>query len=303
MPPLKFFLKFFTLDIIIKEKDGGTMRDFDEFTKIAKKEYNREDYPYGYKRGRGYIARKTLKTMGIGAGAGALIGPMLPPYLLIPAPVKSALGAGIGGTTGFLVGKDDARDERDLSWASTASQKRLKGIQNKITHKAYNLDDQIHPMYFDAFDKTPQAKSIRKELGAKGMSKSEIENSGRYNAAFNDFVDNSYSSQDALFRRMTAINDKLQAEDDRTQKAYENARRQTILEGRNNRLNKHAELDELYYEKVAADAPDIESEKDIIPKLTQEVTYSPKEKTPPTPGGKVTPSKYVQRKNKARYQD
>lgn len=54
--------------------------------------------------------------------------------------------------------------------------------------------------------------------------------------------------------------------------------------------------------KIAADVPDVESEKDIIPKLTQEVTYSPKEKTPPTPGGKVTPSKYVQRKNRERFQ-
>lgn len=279
------------------------MRDFDEFTKIAKKNnYDEKDYPYGYKRGRGYVAGKTLRTMGRGAGAGALIGAMLPPYSLIPTIVESAVGAGIGATTGFFAGKDDAKNKRDLSWASSASQKRLKGIQNKITHKAYDLDDQIHPMYFDAFDKTPQAKSIRKELGAKGMSKSEIENSSQYRIAFDNFVDNSYNSQDALFRRMTAINDKLQAEDYKTQKAYENARKQAILEGRNNRLNKHAELDELYYEKIAADAPDIESEKDIIPKLTQEVTYSPKEKTPPTPGGKVTPSKYVQRKNKARYQ-
>ena len=73
--------------------------------------------------------------------------------------------------------------------------------------------------------------------------------------------------------------------------------------GYRKRFFKRAELDEIYFAKLAADAPDIESEKEIIPRLTQEVTYIPPEKTPPTPGGKVTPSKYVQRKNKQRYQE
>ena len=96
----------------------------------------------------------------------------------------------------------------------------------------------------------------------------------------------------------------------RNGKAHDEAKEQAIAEGRRNRMEfkkskrfwKRAELDELYFAKIAADAPDIESEKEIIPRLTQEVTYVPPEKTPPTPGGKVTPSKYVQRKNKQRYQ-
>ena len=284
------------------------MRDFDEFMKIAKKQkYNQEDYPYGYRRGRGSVTGKTLKSM----GAGAALGGTIAPILLAPfsrsgksALIKSAIGAGIGAYGGFELGRSDAKDNRDLSWASSETQKKLLKAKNNITHKAYDLDDSIHPMYERAFNKTPEAKAIRKELASKGLSQKEIENSHVFHTAFTNFVDNSYNKQDALFQRMTKANDKLEEEDNRTRMAYDAARKQAIIEGRNNRLNfkKHAELDEMYFAKVAADAPDIESEKDIIPKLTQEVTFVVPEKTPPTPGGKMTPSKYVQRKNKERYQ-
>ena len=277
------------------------MRNFDEFMKIAKRQkYNQEDYPYGYRKGKMSVVKNTLKEAGT---TGTMLGVISTPLGMFIPPLPLAM-AGLGTIAGASEGRRIGKDNRDLSWASPETQKKLLKAENNITHKAYDLDDSIHPMYERAFNKTPEAKAIRKELASKGMSQKEIENSHVFHTAFTNFVDNSYNKQDALFQRMIRANDKLEEEDNRTQKAYDIARKQAIIEGRNNRLNfkKHAELDEMYFAKVAADAPDIESEKDIIPKLTQEVTFVVPEKTPPTPGGKMTPSKYVQRKNKERYQ-
>ena len=277
------------------------MRDFDEFMKIAKKQkYNQEDYPYGYRKGKMSVVKNTLKEAGT---TGTMLGVISTPLGMFIPPLPLAM-AGLGTIAGASEGRRIGKDNRDLSWASSETQKKLLKAENNITHKAYDLDDSIHPMYERAFNKTPEAKAIRKELASKGLSQKEIENSHVFHTAFTNFVDNSYNKQDALFQRMTKANDKLEEEDNRTRRAYDAARKQAIIEGRNNRLNfkKHAELDEMYFAKVAADAPDIESEKDIIPKLTQEVTFVVPEKTPPTPGGKMTPSKYVQRKNKERYQ-
>lgn len=282
------------------------MRNFDEFTKIAKKQkYDEKEYPYGYRKGKMSVAKQMLSEAALG---GALSGgvSMLPPFGLIPGfvPAAAATGIVLGGNLGFDTGKQ----HRDLSWASKETQQKLKKID--APHKAYNLDDQIHPMYERAFEKTPEAKAIRAELGKKGLSQKQIESSPMFSNAFQDFVDNSYNTQDALFQRMMKDNDRLEKEDERNAEVYGKARDKAIAEGRKNRIEfkkskrffKRAELDKIYFAKLAADAPDIESEKEIIPRLTQEVTYIPPEKTPPTPGGKVTPSKYVQRKNKQRYQ-
>ena len=262
MPPLKFFLEIFYVRRYNKRKGDGTMRSFDEFTKIAKKEFNREDYPYGYRKDKKYVARRVLQATGAGAAAGgalsAIDGVKFDPKL--SAILSGVAGAATGGAVLYKLCSKKGRQNRDLSWASSKTQKKLK-----------NLEDNLHTI--DVSSVPPP--DMRKVFGVGSDEAQEIP---QISYAF------------------TATSRVAPAE-------YENARKQAILEGRSNRLNKHAELDELYYEKIAADAPDIESEKDIIPKLTQEVTYSPKEKTPPTPGGKVTPSKYVQRKNKARYQD
>ena len=37
------------------------MKDFDGFTKNAREKYNREDYPYGYRKDKKYVARIELK--------------------------------------------------------------------------------------------------------------------------------------------------------------------------------------------------------------------------------------------------
>ena len=61
-----------------------------------------------------------------------------------------------------------------------------------------------------------------------------------------------------------------------------------------------AELDMLYIEKFAEEeaTPNL---KEQIPDLQLELKYKPEIKKEETPGGKMTPSKYVQRKNKQRY--
>lgn len=295
------------------------MRGFDEFIKIAKEKYDPEDYPYGYRKGRGYVVGNTLKGMGQAALIGGAIAPLAIPGFrtsMKATAIKSAIGAGaLGGVAGKFFSKE-FKDDRDVSWSSSATQKKLEDIQNKITAKSVEADDMIHPMYHAAFKKTPQAKAIVKEFKAKGLSDNDLENDRRFNdrygSALIDFVNNSYDNQDELCKRVESVNNKMRDEDIRTQKAYDDARQNAVKEGRKNRLTykmnkrfgfkKRAELDALYQEKIAADAPDVENEKDIIPKLTQEITYSPKEKTPPTPGGKVTPSKYVQRKNRERFQ-
>lgn len=281
------------------------MRDFDEFVKIAKKQkYDEKDYPYGYRKGKMSIVKNAFgMAVPVGIGTGLALTPLGVFSLKIPA-----VAAGVGAIAGGAYGKQEGKDIRDLSWASKETQKKLKKLD--VPRKAYDLGGYIQPMYERAFDKTPEAKAIRAELGKKGLSQKQIESSPMFSNAFLDFVDNSCNTQDALFQRMAKYNDRLMKEDERNGKAYDEAKEQAIAEGRRNRMEfkkskrfwKRAELDELYFAKIAADAPDIESEKEIIPRLTQEVTYVPPEKTPPTPGGKVTPSKYVQRKNKQRYQ-
>lgn len=58
-------------------------------------------------------------------------------------------------------------------------------------------------------------------------------------------------------------------------------------------------LDNLYFEKTAED--EVVDFKEQIPDLILEAKYKPEIKKEETPGGKMTPSKYVQRKNKQRY--
>lgn len=59
-------------------------------------------------------------------------------------------------------------------------------------------------------------------------------------------------------------------------------------------------LDTLYFEKVAEDE-EVTDYKDQVPDLILEAKYQPEAKKEETPGGKITPSKYVQRKNQQRY--
>lgn len=66
------------------------------------------------------------------------------------------------------------------------------------------------------------------------------------------------------------------------------------------------QLDRMYLEKIADEEHGNEEQlldlKAVLPKLREQVKISAAQSKKPVPGGKLTPTKFVQRKNQERYQ-